>query len=454
MFFSFSKLKSYIQEYFVMPYSLKKSIIKNNLNRMKILLPLLCFYGLIFLLFIVIFKPPKLNNFYHVIYYSVTVCVSFISFVALRFLERKEVKQNLRILPMYFVLVWLLTLCIAAIYVEDASVNALLSFYCLIVVVLALLYVNPMIFICAGMVACVFIVPKFIYNGDILSAINFVLLYGVFDAISLFRWSSLKSELLHERFITQQNKKLEVEIGLAGLVQQNFYKHQDISFKNWAVGYYFSPMLGVSGDLFDFYRKDSDLEGFGIFDISGHGLSSALLTMLVKNILATEFYSEENEFLEEKLYKANDRIIAEKGNVENYLTGILAQVKKDSLEFVVAGHPSPIIFKNKKKETFYYDVCHENNPSVIGMKDFAPSYKIEKFSADKNDQIVLYTDGLLEIKNAQGEEFGKERLLNVVAKNALQSVERQVELLKQEILAFQGDAVQTDDVTFVILKKK
>ena len=88
------------------------------------------------------------------------------------------------------------------------------------------------------------------------------------------------------------------------------------------------------------------------------------------------------------------------------------------------------------------------------MKDFAPSYKIEKFSADKNDQIVLYTAGLLEIKNAQGEEFGKERLLNVVAKNALQSVERQVELLKQEILAFQGDAVQTDDVTFVILKKK
>lgn len=114
----------------------------------------------------------------------------------------------------------------------------------------------------------------------------------------------------------------------------------------------------------------------------------------------------------------------------------------------------PLFLKTKKNETFYHTVEHENKPSVIGMRGIMPSYTIEKLSVSKNDQIVLYTDGLLEIKNAEGEEFGKERLLNFVAKNALKSVDRQIELLKQEILSFQGDASQTDDVTFVILKKK
>lgn len=450
----FAKFKAYIHDKYVMPYSLKKSITKTNLKRTKILLPLLLVYGVIFLLFIIIFKPAQLNYFYHLFYYISIIVLSSISLLLLFVLKKKQAKLSFQIFPMYFLLVWLLSLCLVAIYMEDGSVNALLSLYCLIVVVLALLYIEPLMFIGTGLIINAPIVIKFFLNEDTLSAINFTILYCIFDAISLFRWSSLKSELLHERFITQQNKKLEVEIELAGLVQQNFYKHQDSVLKNWTVGYYFSPMLGVSGDLFDFYVTDSELDGFGIFDISGHGLSSALLTMLVKNILLTEFYNNENEFLEEKLYKANERIIEEKGNVENYLTGILAQVKKDSLEFIVAGHPAPIIFKNKKNETFYHTVEHENKPSVIGMRGIMPSYTIEKLSVSKNDQIVLYTDGILEIKNAEGEEFGKERLLNFVAKNALKSVDRQIELLKQEILSFQGDASQTDDVTFVILKKK
>ena len=95
-------------------------------------------------------------------------------------------------------------------------------------------------------------------------------------------------------------------------------------------------MMGVAGDLFDFYTDSNSLDGLGIYDISGHGISSGLLTMLVKNIIHNEFYKKENKTLDEILYKSNNRIIEEKGNVENYVTGILMKIKNNDVNFVVA----------------------------------------------------------------------------------------------------------------------
>ena len=60
------------------------------------------------------------------------------------------------------------------------------------------------------------------------------------------------------------------------------------ALKNYEIAYYNKAMAGVSGDFYDFYYNNTSLEGFGIFDVSGHGLASGLVTMLAKNIIEEE----------------------------------------------------------------------------------------------------------------------------------------------------------------------
>ena len=154
------------------------------------------------------------------------------------------------------------------------------------------------------------------------------------------------------------------------------------------------------------------------------------------------------------MYKSNNRIIEEKGNVENYVTGILMKIKNNDVNFVVAGHPSPIVTSNKEHKTYFYDVLHENKPSIIGMRYIEPFYRVDKVSLSKNDQIVLYTDGILDLKNKEGLVFGKQKLLDFFAKNSWKTVEEQIDTLKQELANFKQDVQQNDDITVLILKRK
>lgn len=450
------KLKSIIKEKFIMPYSLKTSVINTNYRRTKILLPILSLYGIFFFLFTILFAPPTINKLYHLSYYSVTFLISIITYVFTIILKNKFGKTNqiVKNIPMYFSLFCLFVISDVAFFLEDASSSALLSLFCLIVIILAVLYIEPIVFFIAGFFIGSPVITKFFIQGDTLSAVNFIILYFIFDAVSLFRWGSLKQELLHEKFITRQKEQLEKEIDLASVLQQNFYKQKNIYFKDWDIGYYFSPMMGVAGDLFDFYTDSNSLDGLGIYDISGHGISSGLLTMLVKNIIHNEFYKKENKTLDEILYKSNNRIIEEKGNVENYVTGILMKIKNNDVNFVVAGHPSPIVTSDKEHKTYFYDVLHENKPSIIGMRYIDPFYRVDKVSLSKNDQIVLYTDGILDLKNKEGLVFGKQKLLDFFAKNSWKTVEEQIDTLKQELANFKQDVQQNDDITVLILKRK
>ena len=86
------------------------------------------------------------------------------------------------------------------------------------------------------------------------------------------------------------------------------------------------PLAGVSGDLYDIFYTGNHLNGLGIFDVSGHGISSGLVTMLVKNIIEQEFHDGSNEKLEDVMYIINDRLIEEKGNTKRSLFRFQPQV--------------------------------------------------------------------------------------------------------------------------------
>jgi len=249
-------------------------------------------------------------------------------------------------------------------------------------------------------------------------------------------------------------ERADKEIELASFVQKSFYSIKLPDFKNFEVAYYNRPMAGVSGDLYDFFFNKDTLEGFGLFDVSGHGISSGLVTMLVKNIINDEFTKGKKLSLNEVLYIINDRIIVQKGNVENYLTGILARIKGNDIEFVNAGHPNAIVYRKKENKLELIERGSSDETGVIGIADFPVNFESVTKSFEKGDMILLYTDGTVETMNRNREEFGLERLKRTFLKNSDLPIKEQIENIVDEARTFANRAKITDDITLLIIKKK
>lgn len=258
----------------------------------------------------------------------------------------------------------------------------------------------------------------------------------------------------YESELRDRNQTLTSEIELAAVIQQNFFK-QDLSMlRNLEIACYNKPMAGVSGDVFDFYKTGDNLDGFGVFDISGHGISSGLVTMLVKNIINKEFYDHLDLPLWEIMGHINERVIEEKGDIQNYLTGVLVRFKRENeLEIVSAGHPMPVIYHHEtgKCELLRQDI---NSIGAIGIAGFPVLYNSIFARIKTDDEVILYSDGVTDALNEERESFGIDAFMQTIEAYADQSVQRQAEEIAHEIELFRGEASQNDDLTFVILKKR
>ena len=255
-----------------------------------------------------------------------------------------------------------------------------------------------------------------------------------------------------EYYLKTHSDTLENEIKMAAVIQQNFFRQEIDNIKKYEVAYFSRPMVGVSGDLYDFYKTGEKLDGLGVFDVSGHGISSGLVTMLVKNIIHQEFYNEEDSELWEIVNKINDRVIEEKGEIQNYLTGILVRLYEDKLELVDAGHPAPILYKKKTGECSFIDLG-KRAVGVIGISGFPVYYESLFVDFEDGDELILFSDGVIDIKNEKDEYFGKERLLEAAKLNITKTAADQVSFIANSIYSFCGSREQNDDITIIVLKK-
>lgn len=272
-----------------------------------------------------------------------------------------------------------------------------------------------------------------------------------------------------EKLETEKNRA-DMDMEMAAIVQQKFFPYPNKKFRGWDIATSYSPVSKVSGDLYDYYSGDDDddddgidLKGFSLFDVSGHGISSGLITMLSKNIIFRAFRRslEKQIPMNQVLYQINDQIIDAKGDIENYLTGLMFRIgnfdenDECKIEFANAGHPSPILFSSKSKIVASLD----QDPSqfhygAIGIKDIAISFPEMEFTMGNDDIIVCYTDGLTEAMNSNREEFGIERVMQIVRENYARDAQSILEAIIDGLYDFIGGAPREDDMTIMILKRE
>jgi serine phosphatase RsbU (regulator of sigma subunit) len=242
------------------------------------------------------------------------------------------------------------------------------------------------------------------------------------------------------------------EIMLASHIQRSFFTSPPNKIKGWDIALCFRPLYGVSGDFYDFYMKDDELRGLSLFDVSGHGLSSALYTMLLKPVMFRVFRQMEGRSLGKVLGKLNESISAEFTVLDNFITGIVLRFNGGRIEYVNAGHPDLLL---RIAATGQVRIIEQSTNDVkgepIGISNNFP-YKSLHFAMKKEDILLLFTDGLIESVQSN-EHYGYERVSeNLRTINSTSTAQEILDRILKDFPSYTQSSL-SDDLTVIVVKR-
>ncbi|UCE05623.1 MAG: SpoIIE family protein phosphatase, partial [bacterium] len=248
---------------------------------------------------------------------------------------------------------------------------------------------------------------------------------------------------LHQEKLEKQH--IEKELSVAREIQKMLLPYQIPEGKNFEISAMNIPSKEVGGDYYDFIQLDKNHVGIAIGDISGKGIPGA---MLMSNLQATLRASAWQIHQPAEVMKKINNQIANTTSSEKFATffyGILDS-KKLTFTFSNAGHNYPII----KKRSGQY--CHLTDGGlVIGVKpDF--DYNQTRINLSAGDTLVFYTDGITEALNPEIEEFGEQKLLDIIVNYPYGSAEELRNHIYEEMISFTKGESQYDDLTLIVLQ--
>jgi len=452
----YKKIKTFIKENLLMPVDFKKTLVEKNLSRIIHISSILIILSGVYL----IIFACRIHNGIQVgpfmwAYYSIMFTMNFFGLVtSIIFLKIKNVNQMIRNIPLSILFIGLMFLGYVMFIYGDKPFNSFLIYMIVATITPIVFAIEPMVYVPILIGIFSFMINQLDFLYGTASVANAWIYIFVLSVFCFQRWFSLIHKHKHEEMEADNKRRIQQEMDMASIVQKSFYRHDLSNIKGWRIATYNEPMLSLSGDLFDFYNKADSLEGLSIFDVSGHGLSAGLVTMLVKNAMKEEFYDNEQFELDFTMRRINQRVKTEKGNIENYLTGILMRFNDMHVEMVNAGHPMPVLYNYENQESKYIECLPEERVGAIGLGDLDFDFRTVEFDLYKNDRIILYTDGITEAKNSKREEYGEDRFLQSIKRTSDLSVEDQINELVQDIKVFIGSAPHNDDISIIILEKK
>jgi len=245
------------------------------------------------------------------------------------------------------------------------------------------------------------------------------------------------------------------DMALAGNVQMAFLPKNPPVVEGFDIAFHFQPSSEVSGDFFDFYMDGGSLDGIGIFDVSGHGVSSALLTLIAKSIVFRNFTRHRDIPLGGVIEKINTELIEEIRPVDNYITGILLRFRGDSVEYVNCGHPE-ILFRRDSGTVERVAIQAEwpMKGTLLGidmLKDECPYLTLQPRSGEL---FLLFTDCLFESAGKSGMTYDISRIMESLAGAPGNTAREVLNHVMERFYGFIGRREKlTDDLTVIAVKK-
>lgn len=263
----------------------------------------------------------------------------------------------------------------------------------------------------------------------------------ILDAIGGQAASILDNARLMQR--ERERQRLEQELSIARQIQQALVPHGLQDYPHLAITGMHRPCHEVGGDYFDVFPMDDDRIAILIADVAGKGLGAALLTTMLQGALSAMPLGVDPL----KLFEHLNRFLCYRAEVGRYVTmffGVLDRA--GNLEFVRAGHPSPLLLRRGEVSELY-----TGGTFPVGLVEEA-TFESSRTRLEPDDTLLLFTDGVTEAEDKNRDLFGFGRLQEVFAQQANRSLDQLQSAIFGAVEKFATDAKQSDDITLLAIR--
>ena len=247
-----------------------------------------------------------------------------------------------------------------------------------------------------------------------------------------------------------ENERYKEELKIAKEVQKSLFPESLVLNINIEINAFTKTADEVGGDYYDIYEYSDNQVVIVIGDVSGNGTSAAFNMAQMKGVFqslvqlglpADSFMNYANNALSRCLEKTS--FIT--------LSLFIIDISSYTFQFARAGHCPALFYSSVTNEVFYLQ-SKGLGLGIIRNRDYLKHIQKKEYNYAPNDIMILYTDGIVEAHNSENEEFGFDRLKNILQNNHDLNTKQISDIIVNELYNFTGTRYLNDDYTFLVIK--
>ncbi len=261
---------------------------------------------------------------------------------------------------------------------------------------------------------------------------------------------AIENKILAKERIQQEGIKKELQ--LASEMQSMLFPKELPSNDKIHVAAFYQPHQQVGGDYYDYIRLNDHEVVFCLADVSGKGIPAAFLMSNFQAYLRTLIRKIPLFYLVQRL---NSKVM-QSAKGEKFITLFIAKYNVNTrvLNYINAGHNPPLLYsgtKDKSKEQDRFNLL-KTGCTGLGMFEELPKVDEGIINVDENSTLLCYTDGVVELENPAGQEFGLEALKIIMQECASESVDSLNDTIRDRLIEHKAGGPYIDDIALFSCK--
>ncbi len=251
--------------------------------------------------------------------------------------------------------------------------------------------------------------------------------------------------------MANEKKRLDHDLEIARDIQRILLPSEAPAINGFQISGINVPARQVSGDYFDYIHVDQDRLGVAIADVSGKGVPASLIMAICRSVLRAE--AARNPSPADVLRKVNRQLYPDiKEDMFISMAYLVLDHQHDGVTLARAGHDAPLLYQRESQT-----ITPIKSPGMVVGIDSGSVF--DRLTVDfsvplqRNDCLVLYTDGVTETLNSEGDEYGVDRMMQSVRASANDGAQAIVKTIIEDVREFTGSVPQNDDITVIAIRK-
>ena len=251
--------------------------------------------------------------------------------------------------------------------------------------------------------------------------------------------------------MANEKKRLDHDLEIARDIQRILLPAEAPAINGFQISGINVPAHQISGDYFDYIHVDEERLGVVIADVSGKGVPASLIMAICRSVLRAE--AARNPSPADVLRKVNRQLYPDiKEDMFISMAYLILDHERDGVTLARGGHDAPLLYKRQLQR-----VTPVKSPGMVLGIDSGNVF--DRLTIDfavpleRDDCLVLYTDGVTEALNTEGDEFGLERTIESVRASATDGAQAIVKRVIDDVHDFIGSTPQNDDITLIAIRK-